>query len=146
MWGIILPFVALVAVVPAVVSYVRVKAAMRRAGYSTTPRRQPLADLPKPVRKQLLRTIRRGEPVPPELQAHAEHWARFILVLARYGWSYVWLGVALIPLLLNALNPDPVVTAQFWVLVGCLVALVLVAFMLWRYYVAARRLLSGTAA
>jgi hypothetical protein len=146
MWGIILPFVALVAVVPAVVSYVRVKAAMRRAGYSTMPRRQPLADLPKPVRKQLLRTIRRGEPVPPELQAHAEHWARFILVLARYGWSYVWLGVALIPLLLNALNPDPVVTAQFWVLVGCLVALVLVAFMLWRYYVAARRLLSGTAA
>jgi hypothetical protein len=147
MWGIILLFVALVALVPAIVGYVRVKAAMRRAGYSTMPSRQPLADLPKPVRKQVLRAIQRGEPVPPELQAHAEHWARFILVFARYGWCYLWLGVALGCLLGNAVtDPEPALSAVVWVLVVCLVVLVLAVVMLWQYYSAARRFLRGAAA
>jgi len=142
MWGIFLLFAALVALAVTVVSYVRAKAAMRRNGYSTMPSRQPMADLPKPVRKQLLRTIQRGEPVPPELKAHAERWARFILVLARYGWAYLWLAVALLALLLNAVtDADPLLAAMVWVLVVCLVVLVLVSVMLWRYHVAARRLL-----
>ena len=147
MWGIILLFVALVAMVLAVVSYVRAKIAMRRGGYSTMPRRQPMADLPKPVRKQLLRAIQRGEPVPPELQGHAHHWARFILVLGRYGWAYLWVAVTLLMLLLNAVSTaGPVLTDMVWVLVVSLVVLALVGVMMGRYYLAARRFLRGTAA
>jgi hypothetical protein len=147
MVGIFLLFVVLVALVLAVVSFVRAKAAMRRNGYSTMPSRQPMADLPKPVRKQLLRAIQRGQPVLPELQGHALHWARFILVLARYGWAYLWLSVALLALLLNALaDASPVLAAMVWVLVACLAVLVLVSLMLWQYYVAARRFLKGAAA
>ncbi|MFC0548920.1 hypothetical protein [Kutzneria chonburiensis] len=131
----------------AIVGFVRAKAAMRRNGYSTMPSRQPMADLPKPVRKQLLRAIQRGQPVPPELQGHAERWARFVLVLARYGWAYLWLSVALLALLLNAVTGgSEVLAAMVWVLVVCLVVLVLVSLMLWQYYVAARRFLNGAAA
>jgi hypothetical protein len=106
-----------------------------------------LADLPKPVRKQLLRTIQRGRPVPPELQAHAQHWARFVLVLVGYGWANLWLGVALVGLLIIGLtDTESVLAALFWLLVVCLVALALVSLMLWQYHVAARRFLRGTAA
>jgi hypothetical protein len=147
MVGIFLLFVALVAIVLAIVGFVRARSAMRRNGYSTAVRRQPLADLPKPVRKQLLRMIQRGQPVPPELHAHAEHWARFVLVLARYGWAYLWLSVALLALLLNAVTGGSEVLASVvWVLVVCLVVLVAMSLMLWQYYVAAQRFLRGAAA
>ena len=110
-------------------------------------RRQPMAYLPMPGRKLLLRTIQRGRPVPPELHAHAEHWARFVLVLARYGWAYLWLSVALLALLLNAVTGGSEVLASVvWVLVVCLVVLVAMSFMLWQYYVAAQRFLRGAAA
>ncbi|MFI9382492.1 hypothetical protein [Kutzneria sp. NPDC052558] len=144
MWGIVLVLVALAGAALAIVDLYRRAAAMRQAGYAMFSR-LPLSELPRPVRRTLLRTILRGEPVPPELLPNARNWANYMALSAGWRMTYVWLAVTLAALLLNIVTSgDPLTNLTFWPLVGCAVVLAVSGMLASQYRRAAQRLLRET--
>jgi hypothetical protein len=145
MWGIVLILVALAGLALSIVSWHKVAVALRQAGYGMFSRRPPLSELPRPVRRQVLRTILRGEPVPPEFQANARNWAGYQVVFGGFGWTYLWLAITIIPpLLLEVVGTDPLARVSFWLMVGCVGLLAFGRLLMWQYHRAARRLLRDT--
>ena len=147
MWGNFLLYVSLVGFVAGGVFLIRASVAMGRAGYSLWPSREPLADLPRSDRREIARAIMRGQPVPPGLHARAEHWSRFMLVVAGYRWACFWLVLALFALTLDDSGRyDPVLGGFYWALWFCKVSLIGIGAGLWRSGAAARRFLKTAAA
>lgn len=145
MWGTILLVITLVAVVLAIVWLFRSVATMRRAGYSILTKRVPLAGLPAKTRQQVLRAVRRGEPVAPEHEAEVRRWADFQTKLGGFGWMYFWLAVALISFVLDrGWGPEHVVEAVSSTLLAMLLLVLVGAVLLSRDRAAAKRLLRDT--
>ena len=114
MWGTIGVLVDFLCLVAIAAIWIRMSMVYRRHGIRVFAA-EGLLDVPKPVRRPLMRTIRRGEPVPPEYRDAARQWARVVL-LRR---DMMWTTALAIPLLVDGMpgifdNPGPWWRAGFW--------------------------------